>query len=483
MKKKKLTILIVTISIIMPLLSLMTLPIKSEPELIKIRIGYLPYMNYFPNWIAEQKGWYKEHGFDVELHMWETGPPAMNAFAAGELDILWCGSTPVISAANRGLPLKIIWIQQDWKKGLLIMTRPDSPINTFKDLKGKRVIYHHATTLDYWFSSMCKMHGMSKEDMEMIHFSPTEALSAFLAGTADAYVAWPPQSFILLKQGYKVVASGPDLNKFSGYEDYMAFDQIIVHENFLKKHPEAVLKYLELVDRAINYYYGGENNIKEILELTNEWFLKIGLKAITEYNEMELLGPYSKTIMNLDMNEYYLGPKEDVSKSRIVKLYKKESEFWASLGQIPAEFVDMSKYIDNSFIFKLVELKRNGETFINLAEKYIEEAKSKRADVSKAEALLSKAKEAFGKSIYEDAIHYAKEAQKAAIEVTAPPITVTATTTIAGTGVIETKTVTNVVTQVSTTTLIQESVTFLYVSIILLVLVIILALLYARKKK
>ena len=50
-----------------------------KPELIKIKIGYVPIVGDLPVFVAQEKGFFIDAGFDVELVEFHSGNEAMNA--------------------------------------------------------------------------------------------------------------------------------------------------------------------------------------------------------------------------------------------------------------------------------------------------------------------------------------------------------------------------------------------------------------------
>jgi NitT/TauT family transport system substrate-binding protein len=65
-------------------------------------------MPMMPFFVAEGQGWWKELGVPVEEIEFTSGPPMIQAFAAGELDVAYIGTTPTAVAIARGVPIKTV---------------------------------------------------------------------------------------------------------------------------------------------------------------------------------------------------------------------------------------------------------------------------------------------------------------------------------------------------------------------------------------
>ncbi len=103
----------------------------------KLRIGWVYAMANAPVVIAEQKGYFKELGLDVEVISFTSGPVVHQALAAGELDMAYIGSPPVYHWFSRGLESRIL-AKVNFGQAAVI-TRKDSGIQDLAGLKGKKM--------------------------------------------------------------------------------------------------------------------------------------------------------------------------------------------------------------------------------------------------------------------------------------------------------------------------------------------------------
>ena len=103
----------------------------------KIKIGWVYAMANAPVVIAEEKGYFKDEGLDVEIVSFTSGPIVHQALAAGELDMAYIGSPPVYHWFARGLDSRIL-AKVNYGQAS-VMVRNDSGINKLEDLKGKKM--------------------------------------------------------------------------------------------------------------------------------------------------------------------------------------------------------------------------------------------------------------------------------------------------------------------------------------------------------
>lgn len=105
----------------------------------KIKVGYkLTYLDAVPQVLAYEKGYFKEQGVDAELIVLE-GSDAPTAVVSGQVDVVIAGPPRFYGPIEKGAPVKIIAPMSNTPSELFV--RPNSGINTFKDLEGKRISF------------------------------------------------------------------------------------------------------------------------------------------------------------------------------------------------------------------------------------------------------------------------------------------------------------------------------------------------------
>ncbi|WP_448203010.1 ABC transporter substrate-binding protein [Azospirillum sp. sgz302134] len=75
---------------------------------VKLEIGYIPILAAAPLFIIDGEGWAREAGIDLKLTKFESGPHAIQAMAAGKIDLLYAGVAPVLVARSKGADVSVI---------------------------------------------------------------------------------------------------------------------------------------------------------------------------------------------------------------------------------------------------------------------------------------------------------------------------------------------------------------------------------------
>ncbi|MFQ5803637.1 MAG: ABC transporter substrate-binding protein [Candidatus Methylomirabilales bacterium] len=80
----------------------------ASSEIQKIRIGFMPILPSAHEFIAVEKGWYRELGLPIEELRFSSGPPIVQAFAAGQVDVAYFGIGPALVSVAKGIKAKVV---------------------------------------------------------------------------------------------------------------------------------------------------------------------------------------------------------------------------------------------------------------------------------------------------------------------------------------------------------------------------------------
>lgn len=142
--------------------------------------------------IADQKGWFKEAGLNVQLidTNADYGKSLKDA-ASGNLDTVNFSTYDLVVYNNDGANLQTV-INSDVSNGTDgIVAR--GGINSVKNLKNKSVAVPIGTYLEYILDTALTLNGLDPDkDIVKVNVTAEEALAGFIAGKYDAMVNWQP---------------------------------------------------------------------------------------------------------------------------------------------------------------------------------------------------------------------------------------------------------------------------------------------------
>ena len=227
--------------------------------------------DYLPLWIANEAGYFKKHGVDVETRYLpaQQGIPAM---LSRQVQIVGIGGTDAASAEAQGTKLK------------LVLTF--SPVNTFQfwahpqyatasALKGQRVGITSTTGSLYAGTLLAlKQLGLTAADVKITPLgAATNVNNALLAGSIAAAASHPPATYKFKQAGFVELVDLPKQKIPS------VSDGLWVNESYLQAHHDVVQKVVDAVYEG----YQREKSDRDFAESVITKYLKVQDKAQLDF--------------------------------------------------------------------------------------------------------------------------------------------------------------------------------------------------------
>ena len=158
-------------------------------DMTTLKINRSPVGTFQGLFIAEQLGYFKDRGIELEMTVGSSPDAAIAELMAGTVDIAMTGAVPLVAGVSNGLPVVAVLNTQDQGKipttGLMVPA--DSDIKTIEDLKGKKIgLPGIASPQGAALLIELEKHGMTKDDVELVNLPFPGVLSAIESGSVDA---------------------------------------------------------------------------------------------------------------------------------------------------------------------------------------------------------------------------------------------------------------------------------------------------------
>nr|WP_202509856.1 aliphatic sulfonate ABC transporter substrate-binding protein [Streptomyces sp. SID5643] len=232
---------------------------KKIEGLDQVKIGYFGNLTHGTALVGMQKGIFQKAlgATEVVPAVFNAGPSEIEALNSGSIDIGWIGPSPAINGYTKSAGENLRIIGGSASGGVKLVVNPDR-IKSLKDVKGKRIATPQlGNTQDVAFLNWAAEQGWKvdpqsgKGDVTVVRSDNKVTPDAYKAGSVDG--AWVPEPTAskLVAEGGKVLLDESTLwpdKKF-------VITNIIVRQDFLKKHPkvvEAVLKGSVETNKWIN---------------------------------------------------------------------------------------------------------------------------------------------------------------------------------------------------------------------------------------
>lgn len=221
---------------------------------VKVRLAYLTADSMLPMMYAQEKGYFKDAGIDLEATAVQGGPAVVAALASGEADIGYSAFIPPINGHIAGVPIKLFLTlaheaQPDHLYTFIVSSKA-SGIADVKGLAGKKVaINANGGLCDLMLRDHLAANGMKIDDVQVVVLPFPETEKALEQGGVDATCSVNPFYASILSNGAigaKVVASG----MLADLKTPVVQDGVYGLEDWLAKNGDAATKFAQVMDKA-----------------------------------------------------------------------------------------------------------------------------------------------------------------------------------------------------------------------------------------
>jgi len=225
-----------------------------------------PFPHFAPLFIADAKGFFKKHGVNATVRLFDSGGAASAAFRGGRADFLSGCDFPTISLLQVEDAIVLAPIEHDTDS---IMISAREGIGALKDLKGKKVGVPLRSTSEFFTFRALKDVGLGPKDVEIVNLGPADMLPAVVRGDIDVASWWQPFGWRAEE------ASGGKVRTLvtaKGY--YTLWCPISARRKYVEEHPKETVAALKALHDAVQWL--------------NQAPLDEKAAAVTEYAKSEL---------------------------------------------------------------------------------------------------------------------------------------------------------------------------------------------------
>lgn len=203
--------------------------------------------------MAQDKGYFKAEGLDVEIDQGEGSSASITKVAGGAYQAGFGDLNALIDLAAKRpaeAPVGVYMIYNT--PPFTIVVKKDSPIKTPKDLEGKTVGGPANDGALKLFPAFAKVAGIDASKVNTTNMTPNLREQMLLRGQVDAVFGYINTVYF----SAKLVGIDPEKDlRFINYGDFgmdLYSNAIVFSRAFVKENPKAVAGFVKAVNRAIN---------------------------------------------------------------------------------------------------------------------------------------------------------------------------------------------------------------------------------------
>ena len=216
---------------------------KGRAQGVTVKMGALRLIHSIAPFLYDR---FQPDGLRIEVIAFESPTEAKNAVVTRSIDFAAFGVAAGILGAAAREPVTLVGSACD--RGMAVVARKDSGIETLKDLKGRKVGIWPGSTQEVFILERLRMEGMTIRDLTPVRVSFSEMAIALARGDVDAYVGAEPGPGISVSSGIGKIVEYP-------YSTPMGSLNMIfgTHADTVKERPDLVGSMLRVHRRASEF--------------------------------------------------------------------------------------------------------------------------------------------------------------------------------------------------------------------------------------
>jgi NitT/TauT family transport system substrate-binding protein len=304
-------------------------PLKVKP--LPLKVSCVPFVGYTPLIIAQEKGFFKVQGVDVELSYVDYSQLQDADFSAGKYDGigLTLGDFIILSATNPDMQAVMV---VDESTGADVVVA-QSEIKTIPNLKGKKVGTHLGSFSEVFVTEMLKTSKLTSDDVSLVKVEALEVPERLQNNAIQAGHTWEPYLSEALKLGAHILFT-------SKQTPGLILDLVAFRGEVIRDRPEDIRAFVRGWLQGLSYW---EANIPEGNEIVSK-ALNIPIKTLS-FDGIDLI--------DFAKNQNFF---QSNSPNYIYKTAKKYADFFIRAGNV-TRLPNLETLFNSSFLTPPPSLK------------------------------------------------------------------------------------------------------------------------------
>lgn len=237
-------ILFLTAIVILVLSSCAKAPAQTKP----LKVAVLPVLDSLPLYVAQENGYFKDAGIEVELIPVGSAPERDQLMQSGQIDGMLNEVVTTLYYNREGVKIKIVRFARVATAEypvFRILAAKDSGITSAADLKGVPIGVSEGTIIEYMADRVLANAGLIADEIQKIAVPKIADRTALLeSGELKAAVMPDPLASLLMQKGATMVIDDTTLPEVSNSVYSFNMDTI-------NNSPDAVKAFLAAVEEAV----------------------------------------------------------------------------------------------------------------------------------------------------------------------------------------------------------------------------------------
>ncbi|OZG74468.1 hypothetical protein BTA51_05535 [Hahella sp. CCB-MM4] len=213
-----------------------------------------------PFYVAEQEGFFKAEGLQVNLRECLGGHRCMQDMLAREVDFATCSDMVITQQAALGKPFYVLSTFVTSADDSQFVVRRSSGITSPSDFIKKRIGYVRGSASHYFAEVFLLLGGANPESNTFVELQPEDMPNALYEGQVDAVAIWQPWSYLALQKS-KQNAFVMDVIRPYTVTFNLTGSMALVDSN-----PQATVRLIRALVRAEQFILQNSDDVKRLVQ-------------------------------------------------------------------------------------------------------------------------------------------------------------------------------------------------------------------------
>jgi len=223
-----------------------------------LRVGFSRLRISLPVFVAMEKGLFEKNGLDVQLEMYDTAQPLMQALIEGRVNAAGYTALPITfnGMLRSGKELYFLTSMiEDSKHRISYFIKPaGSTLSSIRDLKGKTIGILPTIAYKGWLEAILRANQIDPEqDVRIQQIAPSQQPRSLQTGAIDILFTNDPAATTAIELGVGEILDPTVVEVPLYINDPFLFGSFNVSKEWADSNPEVFSRIKAALDEAVSY--------------------------------------------------------------------------------------------------------------------------------------------------------------------------------------------------------------------------------------
>jgi NitT/TauT family transport system substrate-binding protein len=236
------------------LVLLVSVPVRAQTTDVTLRVGVQPIVDVAPLYLGMAKGFFKDEHLVIEAVVAQGGGAVTAAVVSGDEQFGYGNVVSMMLAVSHGLPLQVVAdgsqsIADGKHANVFLLTAPNSPIKTIRDLEGKTIGVNALKTMtELIIKEDLSRSGVDVAKVNFTEIPNPEMGAALKSSRIDAALEAEPYLTADRAAGLRGVFEPYDM-----YAPKITLATYFTTQQYATDHPDIVARFRRAMNRSLAY--------------------------------------------------------------------------------------------------------------------------------------------------------------------------------------------------------------------------------------